>query len=40
VWAAGILMVTTSSTVGWLVGKALEAGTHAKETEEAKAGQI
>jgi hypothetical protein len=39
VLVAGIVMVTATSTVGWLVGKALEAGTHAKETEEAKAGQ-
>ena len=28
---AGIVIVTASSTVGWLVGKVLESGTHAKE---------
>jgi hypothetical protein len=39
VLVAGIVMVTATSTVGWLVGKALESGTHSKETEEAKAGQ-
>jgi hypothetical protein len=38
VLVAGIVMVTATSTVGWLVGKALESGTHSKETEEAKAG--
>lgn len=36
VLVAGIMMVTATSTVGWLVGKALESG-HAKETGEAKA---
>ena len=36
VLVAGIMMVTATSTVGWLVGKALESG-HAKETDEAKA---
>jgi hypothetical protein len=35
VLVAGIVMVTATSTLGWLVGKALESGTHA--TEEAKA---
>jgi len=39
VLVAGIVMVTATSTVGWLVGKALESGMHTKETEEAKAGQ-
>ena len=39
VLVAGIVMVTATSTVGWLVGNALESGTHSKETEEAKAGQ-
>jgi hypothetical protein len=39
VLVAGIVMVTATSTVGWLVGKALEAGSHAKETNEVKAGQ-
>ncbi len=38
VLVAGIVMVTATSTVGWLVGKALESGMHSKETEEAKAG--
>ncbi|MDA8422439.1 MAG: hypothetical protein M0Z89_03795 [Nitrospiraceae bacterium] len=28
---AGIVIVTASSTVGWLFGKVLESGTHAKE---------
>jgi len=36
VLVAGIVMVTATSTIGWLVGKALETG-HAKDTEEAKA---
>ena len=36
VLVAGIVMVTATSTLGWLVGKALESGTHAT-TEEAKA---
>ena len=39
VLVAGIVMVTATSTVGWLVGKVLESGTHTKEAEEAKAGQ-
>ena len=38
VLVAGIVMVTATSTIGWLVGKALEAGSHARETDEAKAG--
>lgn len=40
VLVAGILIVTVSSTVGWLVGKVLESGEHAREgaEEEAKAG--
>jgi hypothetical protein len=40
VLVAGIVIVTATSTVGWLVGKALESGMHAKEgvEEEAKAG--
>ncbi len=33
---AGIVMVTATSTVGWLVGKVLESGTHAKEVGEEK----
>jgi small-conductance mechanosensitive channel len=28
---AGIVIVTTTTTVGWLVGKVLESGAHAKE---------
>jgi small-conductance mechanosensitive channel len=39
VLVAGIVMVTATSTVGWLVGKILESGTHSKETQEVKAGQ-
>ena len=39
VLVAGIVMVTATSTIGWLVGKALEAGSHAKEADEAKAEQ-
>jgi hypothetical protein len=35
VLVAGIVMVTATSTLGWLVGKALESGTHAA-AEEAK----
>jgi hypothetical protein len=40
VLVAGIVIVTATSTVGWLVGKVLESGVHAKEgvEEEAKAG--
>ena len=37
VLVAGIVMVTASTTVGWLVGMALEAGSHAKEGAEAVA---
>lgn len=38
VLVAGIVMVTATSTVGWLVGKVLESGAHAtEEREEAKA---
>ena len=29
VLVSGIMIVTLSSTIGWLVGRALEAGTHA-----------
>ncbi len=36
VLVAGIVIVTASSTVGWLVGKALESGT-VTEGKEAKA---
>jgi hypothetical protein len=35
VLVSGIMIVTLSSTIGWLAGRALEAGTHAGE--EAKA---
>ncbi len=40
VLVAGIVIVTATSTVGWLVGKMLEAGVPAKggAKEEAKAG--
>ena len=40
VLVAGIVIVTATSTVGWLVGKVLESGVQAKEgaEEEAKAG--
>jgi small-conductance mechanosensitive channel len=31
VLVAGIVIVTASTTVGWLVGKVLESGVHAKE---------
>jgi hypothetical protein len=38
VLVAGIVMVTATSTIGWLVGKVLEPGTHSKEKAgEAKA---
>ncbi len=36
VLVSGIVIVTASSTVGWLIGRALESGAHADE--EAKAG--
>jgi len=39
VLVAGIVIVTTTSIIGWLVGKALESGVSAKETDEAKASQ-
>jgi hypothetical protein len=31
VLVAGIVIVTVTSTAGWLIGKVLEAGIHAKE---------
>lgn len=34
---AGIIIVTISSTIGWLAGKAIAAGAHAREEERAKA---
>ncbi len=38
VLVAGIVMVTGTAAIGWLVGKVLESGNHAKaNTEEAKA---
>lgn len=37
VLVSGIVMVTATSTIGWLVGKALESGVPAKEMDEAKA---
>ncbi len=33
VLVAGIVMVMGTSTIGWLVGKALESGAHAEENE-------
>ncbi len=36
VLVAGIVIVTATSTVGWLVGKVLESGMQAKETGEEK----
>jgi|SRR5208337_162178 len=36
VLVAGIVIVTATSTVGWLVGKVLESGVHAKEVGEEK----
>ena len=36
VLVAGIVIVTASSTVGWLVGRVLESGVHAKESAENK----
>ena len=37
VLVSGIVMVTATSTIGWLVGKVLESGGSVKEMEEAKA---
>ena len=37
VLVSGIVMVTATSTIGWLVGKALESGASVKEIDEAKA---
>ncbi len=34
VLVSGIVIVTATSTVGWLVGKVLESGAHAKEAGE------
>jgi hypothetical protein len=36
VLVAGIVIVTVTSTAGWLIGKALEAGVHAKEAGQEK----
>jgi hypothetical protein len=36
VLVAGIAIVTASSTIGWFLGKVLEAGVHAKEVGEEK----
>ena len=33
---AGMVIVTATSTVGWLLGKVLESGAHAKEAGEKK----
>jgi small-conductance mechanosensitive channel len=35
VLVAGIAIVTAASSIGWLAGKVLESGTHAKEAAEA-----
>ena len=37
VLVSGIVMVTATSTIGWLVGKVLESGASTKEMDEAKA---
>ena len=37
VLVSGIVMVTATSTIGWLIGKALEAGAPVRESDEAKA---
>lgn len=37
VLVSGIVIVTASSAIGWLIGRALESGVH--ESEEAKAKQ-
>ena len=37
VLVAGIVIVTATSTIGWLVGRVLEPGVHAGEGEETKA---
>jgi hypothetical protein len=37
VLVAGIVIVTGSSTIGWLVGKLLETGAYAGESQETKA---
>ncbi len=38
VLVAGIVIVTACSTVGWLIGKLIESGAHARQGEEAGAG--
>jgi uncharacterized protein (DUF697 family) len=35
VLVAGIVIVTATSSIGWLAGKVLESGMHAKEAAEA-----
>lgn len=35
VLVAGIVIVTATSSIGWLAGKVLESGVHAKEAAEA-----
>jgi hypothetical protein len=35
VLVAGIVIVTATSTIGWIAGKVLESGVHAKEVAEA-----
>jgi len=34
VLVAGIVIVTTTSTIGWIAGKVLESGRHVKEVAE------
>jgi hypothetical protein len=34
VLVSGIVMVTATSTIGWLIGMVLESGSHAKESAE------
>lgn len=36
VLVAGIVIVTATSTMGWLIGKVLESGAHAKKVSEEK----
>ncbi len=36
VFVSGIVIVTASSTIGWVIGKVLESGVHAKDVGEGK----
>ena len=40
VMVAGIIMVTITSSLGWLVGKAIEAVAHAREHAESKSAHV